>query len=270
MSLSVLIVSAFLLFFINGSDILKSWKENIRIFAYLKNDVDLSQIPLVSSNILLFENVSNVKFIPKDEALIRLKKQIKESAMLDDLKENPLPNCFEVYLSISNIASWEDLENIASKIESLSEIDDVEYGQRWVQRFMNVFNLFKFSCLAIIGLLFLASVFIVANTIRLVFYSRKIEIEIMRVVGASESFIKAPFYVQGIINGTLGGILGIGILLVSYYSISSNIAEDLSLWGVNIRFIPIDIILKIILSSTLVGVLGCYLSLKQFSDDALS
>jgi cell division transport system permease protein len=110
----------------------------------------------------------------------------------------------------------------------------------------------------------LIALFITSNTVRLAFYSRKIEVEVMRLVGATETFIKAPFYMEGILQGFIGGILGLVILLVAYLMISSGITQGLSSYiYFDIRFLSIKTIILIILVSTFLGWFGCYLSLKQ-------
>jgi len=117
---------------------------------------------------------------------------------------------------------------------------------------------------AMCSLFFLIALFITANTVRLAFYSRKLEVEIMRLVGATESFIKAPFYVEGIVQGFLGGLLGLGVLLITYITISSGITQNLSSYMYfNLRFLSVKMIIVIIFASTFLGWFGCFLSLKQ-------
>ncbi|MBU0698900.1 MAG: FtsX-like permease family protein, partial [Proteobacteria bacterium] len=137
-------------------------------------------------------------------------------------------------------------------------------GQRWLARFTNIFNLFRFTGLALGGLFFVAAVFIVANTIRLVLYTRREEVEIMRLVGAADGFIKAPFYIEGIIQGALGGAIGLGVLFVTFVVVSSNVEQGFSPDLFTIRFLPVKALGAMILCSMFVGWLGCYLSLKQF------
>ena len=86
----------------------------------------------------------------------------------------------------------------------------------------------------------------------------------MRLVGATESFIKAPFYVEGIVQGFLGGLLGLGVLLITYITISSGITQNLSSYMYfNLRFLSVKMIIVIIFASTFLGWFGCFLSLKQ-------
>jgi cell division transport system permease protein len=208
--------------------------------------------------------VSEAVFISKEDALKRLKRQIKRQiSLLDELKENPLPDAFEVRM-IPSSQSWEKVETLSDKIGSLPYVDDVEYGKKWLGRFTNIVNLFRITGYGIGALFFMAAVFFVANTIRLVLYSRREEIEIMRLIGAADSFIKTPFYIQSLIQGTLGGILGLGILFVTFIIIASNVEHGFLPGSFQIRFLPPAAFFSIVISSMFVGWLGCYLSLKQF------
>ncbi|MBU4258083.1 MAG: permease-like cell division protein FtsX [Desulfobacteraceae bacterium] len=263
-ALSILIVSAFALFFTNANDIMNYWGKGVRIMAYLKPDTSQKNFPDIKREIQGIYGVQDVNFISKEEAFKRLKEQMKrQSSILMNLNENPLPDAFEIRMTASS-QGGEKVEEIATKIESLPSIEDVEYGQKWLERFTNIFDLFRLAGYAMGGIFFMAAVFIVANTIRLVIYTRREEIEIMRLVGASEKFIKSPFYIEGIIQGTLGGIIGIAALFITFKLISSSVEHSFKYELLNIRFLSPEFYCGIILCSMFVGWLGCYISLKQF------
>ncbi len=231
--------------------------------AYLYQDVPAEKIPEIQKKISGLYSVEDVRFISKEEAFDVLKQQMKrQSSLLENLKENPLPNAFEIRM-IASSQTWEKVENLATLIKSIPQVEEVEYGQRWLARFSYIINLFKLSGY-VLGILFsVASVFIVANTVRLVLYSRRDEIEIMRLVGASDRFIKVPFYIEGIILGALGGIVGLIVLFILFVSITSNIDQSITSGAFQIRFFPYDVMLIILISSMFVGWLGCFLSLKH-------
>jgi cell division transport system permease protein len=186
-----------------------------------------------------------------------------QSSLFENLKENPLPDAFEIHLKAS-FQNQEKVEMLATRLESFPRVDEVEYGQRWLGQFTNFFNLFRFTGYAMGGLFFMAALLIVANTIRLVLYSRRNEVEIMRLVGATDSFIKAPFYIQGLIQGAFGGIIGVAALFISFLLISLSMERGISPGLFTIRFLSPGAFCGIILGSTFVGWIGCYLSLKQF------
>ena len=231
---------------------------------YVKPDVAPSEMPDVGRQIKSFKGVNGVRFISKEAALRQLKSQMKRQASLfENLDKNPLPDAFETQLE-AKFQSWEKLEALAKQIEALDAVQEVEYGQQWLGRFSQVFNLFSLAGYTMCGIFFMAAVFIVANTIRLVIYSRREEVEIMRLVGATDNFIKIPFYFEGLIQGALGSIFGLGLLYLAFFIVTAN-AEQQFLQGLfRLQFLPPKTIAAILLGSMLIGWLGCYISLKQF------
>ena len=263
-ALSILIVSAAFLFFLNTTDMLEAWRRGIRIMVYLESDLDKAQRHAIETRIKKLYGVQAARFIPKETALEQLRAQMqRQSAILDGLDQNPLPDAFEVQM-IPTASTWEKAEDLARSLEAVAGVSDVEYGQRWVERFVTLFNLFRLTSYAMGGLFFIASVFIVGNTVRLILYSRRQEVEIMRLVGATERFILAPFYFQSMIQGALGGVCGLVALFIMFMLIQSKI-QAVSVTGlVNLRFLSPGLLLTVVAASTLVGWLGCHLSLKQY------
>ncbi len=263
-ALSILIVSAFILFFININDMIDSWKKGIRIMAYLKPNASLIKPEDIEKKINLMDGVTETHFISKHDALIKLQKQMKrQSSLFTTLKENPLPDAFEIRVTRQAVNN-EKIEHLAKQIKALPLIDEVEYGQSWVGRYINIIHLFKLTGYALSCLFFIAAIFIVANTIRLVLYSRQEEVEIMRLVGAEDWFIKTPLYIEGLILGALGGIVGMLALYMTYCYISLNMEQHLASGFFNIRFFPPEIYCGLILCCMFVGWFGCFLSLRQF------
>jgi len=263
-SLSILITSAFILFFINAGEIVNSWRKGLRIMAYLKPGVDNTELAYLKQAIQSLDGVQQLRYISKQEALSRLKSQMQHQASLfENLTENPLPDSLEIRMTATT-DSWQKIEALAAQIEIMTQVDDVEYGQHWIGRFIHMFNLFRLAGYAMGTLFLMAAIFIVANTIRLVIYSRRDELEIMRLVGATDNFIKMPFYFEGIIQGALGAIFGLGTLYVAFMFIASNVEQSILPGLFRMTFLPPEILGWILLGSMLVGLLGCYVSLKQF------
>ncbi|MEW6671944.1 MAG: permease-like cell division protein FtsX [Thermodesulfobacteriota bacterium] len=263
-ALSILIVSSFTLFFINVTGVMDVWKKGIRIMAYLKPDPARRNPADIQRTIQSITGVQDAVFVSKEEALNLLKAQMRRQAsLLENLKENPLPDAFEIRI-VPSSQSGAEIETLAARVESLPEIEEVEYGQSWIGKFTGIINLFRLAGYAIGGLFFMAAVFIVANTIRIVLYSRREEIEIMRLVGAADGFIKAPFYIEGLILGALGGLIGIGTLLLIFLMIAANVQQSMVAGLFQLRFISMTGTGGILSGSMFAGWLGCYLSLKQF------
>ncbi len=263
-ALSILIAAAFALFFINAGDVLNIWQKGIRMMVYLKPDTSDAGRLDTKYRLQSIAGVQETRFISKEEAMQKLKQQmVHYSALLDNLKENPLPDAFEVTVKPMARNSTE-LSFLAERIGALSTVEEVEYGQQWIQRFSNIINLFRLAGYGIGTLFFMATVFIVANTIRLVLYSRRDEIEIMRLVGATDRFIKIPFYLQGMIQGGLGTLVGLLVLLAGYYSLTAHFNQSVSSQLIVLRFFSLGYCAAIICGGVLVGWLGCFVSLKQF------
>ena len=263
-ALSILIVSAFVLFFLNANDLMNSWRKGIRVMAYLIDNLSESQIHALERELVSLEGVQSAAYISKEDGLASLKIQMRRhQSLLQGLKTNPLPDAFEIRVQLS-AQNDNAIEGLAKHIESLPEVAEVEYGQQWLGRFTTIVNLFRFTGYAMGILFFMASVFIMANTIRLVLYSRRAEIEIMRLVGAADRFIKAPFYIQGVLLGAGGGLIGLFALFLTYAMITSRFEQGPFAGLIDIRFLSLDLSGSIFLGSMFVGWLGCYLSLRQF------
>ena len=263
-SLSILIASAFILFFVNTSDIINSWKKGLRIMAYLKPGLSNDGLKDLKQTIQSLQDVDTVIFVSKQAALKRLKNQMKnQSSLFANLTQNPLPDSIEIRMTAST-ESWQKIDSLAAQIEALPLIEEVEYGQRWVGRFAQIISLFRLAGYAMGALFFMATIFIVANTIRLVLYSRREEVEIMRLVGATDNFIKIPFYFEGLIQGALGAIAGLTMLYIAFMFVSANVEKGFFPGLFRFHFLSPTLLLAIVLVSMLVGWLGCLISLKQF------
>jgi cell division transport system permease protein len=263
-ALSMLIVSTFAIFFVNISDIMDTWKRGVRVMVYLEEGVHEIQIPEIKRKIIQMPEVGEVKYISRQEALENMKKEMKRQASLfENLQYNPLPDIFVVRMKPS-AQTWTKVEPLAADIEKISNVAGVEYGQRWLGKMTGIVSIFNVSGIVMCCVFFMASVFIVANTIRLLFYSRREEFEIMRLVGATDSFIKTPFYIESAIQGLIGGVLGIFILFISFMLLMSSVENEIVSGFVQVRFLPVSISAAIVLLSVSAGLVGCYLSFKQF------
>ena len=262
-SLSILIVSAFILFFINTNELINIWKKGIRVMAYLRPGTGTVEVSDMKQRIQGLEGVQTVQFISKQAALTRLKdKMQRQASLFKNLSENPLPDAFEIRIVLPE-GNWQKIESIATRIESLDQVEEVEYGQQWLGRFSNVFSLFRLAGYTLCGIFFMATVFIVANTMRLVIYSRSEEVEIMRLVGASDKFIKIPFYIQSLIQGALGAVVGLTALFIAFLFLNTGVQTAFYHGFFQMRFLPPMALVSIIGGSMLVGWLGSYISLKQ-------
>jgi cell division transport system permease protein len=261
-SLTVMIVSAAVLFFINAGDWMSAWQRGTHIMAYLRPETSAAATALQQS-IESIPGVQKAVFIPRDEALRDLKFRIEHpAALFENLLENPLPDAFEIHLKPSD-ESWQQIEAVAARVRSLAEVEEVEYGHQWVIAVRRVAYFFQTTGLALMALLGVAAIAIVANTTRLVFYSRREEVEIMRLVGATERFIKAPFYLGGMLQALIAAVGGLGILFAVFSALATRIEQSGLAGIITLRFLSLEQMAIIGVASMLVGWLGCYVSLKQ-------
>jgi cell division transport system permease protein len=264
-TLAVIIAGTFGLFFHNVNGLFADWQRGIRMMVYLENGLTDAQHLDLKFRIKTIAGVEEARFISRTEALATLKTQLqKQAGVLDHLQENPLPDAFELTFRPMVHQGDSGLKKIAAEIEALSEVDQVLYAQQWIQRFSTIFNLFKLVGCGIGGIFCVAAILIVANTIRLMIYNRREEIEIMRLVGAADGFIKAPFYISAMLLGAVGSLLGLAVLLAIYGGITGQIKANLYGALPPLSFLPWHWSLAIVVSGMLVGALGCGVSMKQF------
>lgn len=263
-ALSVLIASTSALFFINAGNALNLWKNEIRMMVYIKSGVKASDLQKTRRQLQEIDAVREAVFISSQEALERLKRQMPGNAdLIDSLPENPLPDAFEIVIDPA-FSTGSQLAEVAGRIGAMGSVDEVEYGQQWIQRIANVVYLFSLVGYAIAALFFLATTFIVANTIRLVLYSRREEMEIMRLVGATDWFIKTPFYLQGVMQGGLGAGVGLGVLYAVYHVLVTRYAPAMIGGLFTFDFLSPRLCAALVGGGVAVGWLGCFASLKQF------
>jgi cell division transport system permease protein len=262
-SLCILVVSLFLLFFQNLGRIMDGWGPEGRAMVYLAPGFSEDMQSEVESALLEMDGVSRVFFVSRDQALDRLKNEMAGAGpFLDTLKHNPLPHAMEIQMQTRG--DFDQVADLVKNIESLPMVAEVEYGREWLARFLHLFHLFQMTGYVMGALFLMIAFFITACTVRLVFHARQPEVEIMRLVGATDRFIKMPFYMTGLIQGSVGGILGLLILYMAYLVMGSGISRIMGdLFEVNIRFLSFGAMAGLLGISTFLGWCGCYLSLKR-------
>jgi cell division transport system permease protein len=204
------------------------------------------------------------RFISRKAGLEELRAQMPgQASLFEGLKENPLPDAYELRLS-NKVQDIAGIEALARRLASIPAVQDVEYGQQWLEQAARALEVIRLTGLVLGVLFFAATAFIVGNTIRLVIYSRRDEIEIMRLVGATDRFICTPFYFLGLLQGATGGLVGLVILLVVFWTVRTQIEPGLWVGPFQVHFLPVGMQLAMVAASMMVGCLGCFLSLQQF------
>lgn len=200
----------------NFTDIIE---KNVTMVVFLNNDIDESQIDNIKNEIMSIENVDTktVEFIDKmaiaDDMMSS--SDVLKSVMSDYTRENsPLQDTFQL-----KVIDIEDIDVTADKISNIEGVNLVKYGEEMVKKLVKVFDVVRKGCIYIVIALILVTAFLIANTIKITIFSRKREIEIMRLVGASNINIKIPFILEGLFLGMLGSIIPIILTIVGYRAI---------------------------------------------------
>ncbi len=171
-------------------------------------DATTAQIDAVREQLLAMDEVKSIRFISKEDALKIMQKRSPE--LTRDLPGNPLPASYEV-----TPKRGEDVEAIAKRLEpGPPGVHKVDYGKKTAQRVLRVARVFEIVFLAAVLLLLVASTLLIANTIRLSIFSRRREIEVMKLVGASNWFVRGPFMLEGLICGLAGSAIAVLLLLI--------------------------------------------------------
>jgi len=263
MVIAFLMFDAFILIFVN----LNSWTQeqgrSLTMSIYFKGEPERAVIENIKKELLQYP-VSITDFISKDDALKSLREQLGEKAgLLDGLGENPLPASLEIVLSRD--VSGDSLPyELKTRLERIHGIDEVQYSQEWVERFQAIMGAVKIIGLVFGGLLFLAALFIITNTVKLTIYSRKDEIEILKLVGATNRFVKIPFLIEGSIQGFLGGSVALIVLFLVYVAIITKVDLSIGFASLDIIFLSPQFILLLLLMSSIIGFIGSTVSLGRF------
>src|SRR5690606_1330817 len=155
--------------------------------------------------------VAGVELVTKDDALARFERIAGSAELLAGLAENPLPPSLEIRLA-PEARTEEALAVLTAELADARGIDELAHGQEWIEGYARAIALVRGLALGLGVVLALAALLIVANTIRLAIYARRDELDILALVGASRTFVRVPYLLEGVIQGTLGGALGIALL----------------------------------------------------------
>lgn len=262
-SLSVLIFSFFLLIYLNVVNAGARLGDELRLVVYLDKEVEPALKPMISNKITAYAKVDKVLFISRTEAFTRLQKQLdREKALLADLGPEFLPPSIEVYPEKS-FRNFTRLKEFSEFLATLPGAQKVQYGQEWLERFGYFTELLR----VIVGLsgvlLVLATGFMVSCTIRLTVVAKENELEILRLVGASNRYIQAPLFLEGILQGVIGSTLGLSMLYVIFQWTRSHLGGSSFLNLLDYTFLPLSVTATIIGGATLLCAWGSLLSIRK-------
>ena len=266
--LALLIVSLFLLVFVNLENAVENWSERVQVTVYFDRELSEQEQAVFRNKILALSGVSKVGYVTREEAMKRFKNRLKgQETLLEGVRTEILPTSFEIAMKRSH-RDTAAVENFVVILKKIPGITEVQYGEEWVRRFNAFLNFMRMLGALLGGFLIVAVVFIVSNTIKLTIYSRRDELEVMSLVGATSFFIKAPFLLEGLIQGAAGSALSIIMLFVLYEGFLHNAGSFLTFNPVTsgLNFLPMEYVAGLFLAGALLGFIGSLTSLKRFVD----
>lgn len=261
-AISLLIVGSFVIFIVNAGIFIENQSDKTQLSVFVDTTYTQEQAKTVENKLKEIDGVDTLLYKSKDEALKEMidKQGGGESglqAILGD--ENPMPHTF--IITGTDNTKLEGISTVAQTIEGVYKVD---YAKDLADRLTSIVNAVRVGGMVAVGILFLIAVFLISTTIKLSLYAKRKEIQVMKYVGSSNSFIQGPFLASGMLLGFLGAFLSSAILFVAY--------KFLMDWAKNVEFLSLSfqsgqislIIAGLLLSGILVGAVGSYISLRKY------
>ncbi len=211
-AITLFIVGFFLIIVYDVQSVLSSIKSQVEVAVYLKDNITDELKVYLQDEIKGWDEVEEIAFVSKDQALEKFKKENEGSEILKEIQGNPLPASFEIKLT-----SPEKVEQVALRFldkdgNYIEGVDEVIYGQNYVQKLFSITAIAGSIAFLIIIMLLLAAIVLVFNTIRLSIHARRKEIEVMKLVGATNWFVRIPFLFEGFFEGFVGSLIAVVLL----------------------------------------------------------
>ncbi|MFQ5692880.1 MAG: cell division protein FtsX [Nitrospinota bacterium] len=264
-AIALLILGGFLLALSNLTRWMGEWGEQIRVVVYLKDEMTGADLESFRRELASLEGVSEVRFLSKERALSDFRERLGGRAeILDGLKPNPLPASLILGLRPENRNSL-FAGQLAASIRGRRGVEGVDYGRAWVESFERVVRELRWIIAGVGLLLGLGIVLIISNTISLALYTRREEVEIRDLVGATPAFIRSPFLLEGFLEGLCGGGLALGALYLLYRLVLLRTAQGFPGVGPEaVTFLEPGLSIGLLVLGALLGVVGSLLPLSRY------
>lgn len=209
-------LSVFGLVWTNIARVLDTVEERVEVIAYLVDGTEPGETSALMREVAAYPEVDSIAYVSKDDALARARAELPDySALYDDLEANPLPASVEVALK-RGYRDAADVKEMATRIARFPFVEEIKFGEDWVQKLDFLQNLSLFLGL-VVGGVFAAIAFVaIGATINIVLISREEEIAIMKMVGATRAFIARPLVIEGFAKGVIGAVAALGLLTATY------------------------------------------------------
>ncbi len=251
--------------YVNLDSLLSTWSRQVQIIVYLKDDLKNPQRKTLEALFAKNPQISSVEYVSRQAAWENFKNTFSaETEFLQSLDFNPLPASYNLRFK-PGPNRVENIRLFAETLGKKSEVESLEYGEKWISRFEKFMIFLRVFLLAVGGLLSLGLIFIISNTIKLSALARKNEIELMLMIGATHRYIKTPFLLEGALQGAAGAVLALlaakgvhGYMSFQFSDSIAKIARD-----ADFLFIGPSGILILFGVSVAVGWLGSYISINK-------
>ena len=265
-AISFYILGVFLLLSHNLSRVVTNLSDNAILSVFLTREFSEDRIDGIRSRLDASFLVKSCVFISPKKAESEFMTHFPGFVPADiKFKESPFPASFEVRLQDRYIGS-DEIQKLIAEIQQLEDVEEVQYDQVWVENLTGIIKIIKILILFLGITLIAASISTISNVIRLAIYYRKDEIEVMRLVGAELNFIKGPFVMEGMIQGALGAVTALALLLASHriflYYIQH--VQSFILKGLYPEFFSFFYIIAYILGGLMLGMVGSISSLRKY------
>ncbi|MGD0018688.1 MAG: permease-like cell division protein FtsX [Candidatus Limnocylindrales bacterium] len=240
---------------------LKYVESEVEVVAYLKDSATAQDVAQLTTDLKAMPQVTTVAYISKDQALKNFQERQPEVAKLvDSLPSNPLPASFEISLRDPG-----DYIDVATYLRGQGAVDSVQDIKKTVSQMISVINVLRTGGIAVLAIVGLTVLFIIVNTIRLAVVARAEEIEIMRLVGASDAFIRWPFIFEGALVGFFGAAITIGLLLLVQAPLASLLSDFFNVLPVQASaMVGQNVALIVMATGVGIGVVGSYVSVRSY------
>lgn len=221
----MLILGLFFVALVNVNLFARSVEKDYNVIQiYMNKGANQQEVEAAGKQIEAMQGVEKVEFVSRTDALVTLKdKWGKNAYLLENLPENPLPDSYNVYVQDKDAAN-----NVAADAKNMAQVEDVVYYQETMEKLAKASRFIEIGSLIAMAFLIVVSIVIVANTIKLTVFNREKEIGIMKYLGATDSFVRAPFIWGGIIVGIISAFLATGLTYVIYDKVMEIIGPDIS------------------------------------------
>ena len=223
----LIIMGAGIMIYFNINNVVDKVQSQNVVMVYVADDASEDETTQIGTSLKGISNVESCEFVPKKVAF---QEQIQsmggDAALFEGFDEIPLPDAYKV-----TVKDLSQFENTVSQIKQINKVDSVRENSDLASKLLSLRHAVSIVSVGLVIMLFLVALFIISNTIRITMFSRKLEISIMKAVGATNWFIRWPFMIEGMILGTISGIVSLGVLWGLYAVAEKVFAQTLSLIG---------------------------------------